>query len=91
MRWRVSSSTKRRVHGGRPQHRHAGCRSVENGAHEVDEARGRAILIESGRREFIEASVGMTIGSSISARKCPTAPINCRNNCDRNGQTIPKR
>src|SRR5882724_9274815 len=33
-----------------PKHRHAGCRSVENGAHEVDEALGPSpFLIESGR------------------------------------------
>ena len=33
-----------------PKHRHAGCRSVENGAHKVDEALGPSpFLIESGR------------------------------------------
>src|ERR1700682_2140740 len=37
-----------------PEHGHAGRRSVENGAHEVDEAlRPSPFLIESGRCEFI--------------------------------------
>ena len=69
-----------------PEQSHACCRSVENGAHEVDKALGMSPFpIERGRREFI---VGHQVGSrdrlfDLSEKVSHCGGINWPKQCDR--------